>query len=421
MLITVLTLSVFACKAQEPEYDAVYLRDNINLRGNKVTYIGEDSLPNFEQMREYVATHAPEGGGGTADPDSVYATLTATDSINVGGKWYPALIKDPGALTYSILFYDSLNARWVAKELVDVTDSAKVIKALSGGVLDTMGTISANSLAVFGTGTQLKSSLLLSENSNYIDLSSTARIRESGQFEIWGDAGNFKIKSGSENVEWNFGGGIGIGWMYSANYDGFMVRLSATESLPTLSSYADGNSGVNLKDNDIVKIVNNGIITTVFYTDSTRINNKLIVDHCFNLSPWGIAPTGPKRGDVWTNNIDGHLYYHDGSDWNQLDQQASVIGSVIQPGVTLGTTVSFSKPVTVYNEITISSNTTLTPSAVSATAGCGAVLRAIGNGTNTLSFSGFGGTGTFDNSAGAVNLITFLYDGQDFWYQINVK
>lgn len=50
------------------------------------------------------------------------------------------------------------------------------------------------------------------------------------------------------------------------------------------------------------------------------------------------------------------------------------------------------------------------------------MYRLIGDGVHTPTFSGFkknSGSGNFDATSGRLNLITFIYDGVDYWYSIN--
>ena len=54
--------------------------------------------------------------------------------------------------------------------------------------------------------------------------------------------------------------------------------------------------------------------------------------------------------------------------------------------------------------------------------GFGASYRLIGDGAHTPTFSSrfiqSTGSGTYDNTLGVVNLVTFYFDGVDFWYSI---
>jgi hypothetical protein len=80
-------------------------------------------------------------------------------------------------------------------------------------------------------------------------------------------------------------------------------------------------------------------------------------------------------------------------------------------------------------EHTLDANDTLAPltwSGVSAFAnpipGFGAWYRLIGDGTHSPSFDAafkkVDGSGTFDSTLNAINLIKFFYDGVTYWYEI---
>lgn len=92
------------------------------------------------------------------------------------------------------------------------------------------------------------------------------------------------------------------------------------------------------------------------------------------------------------------------------------------------TTVYFHKPCYSCEHI-LTSNDTLTPAnpaLPSADAkpvpGFGALYRLIGDGSHSPSFDASfkksSASGDYDSTEGVVNLISFLYDGADFWYSI---
>jgi len=83
--------------------------------------------------------------------------------------------------------------------------------------------------------------------------------------------------------------------------------------------------------------------------------------------------------------------------------------------------VPFNKLCTITEHTVITADV-ITPDTKNAPiAGNGAIYRLIGNGTATPTFTGFNkssGSGNYDPTAGVVNLVTFLYDGVDYWYNI---
>lgn len=87
----------------------------------------------------------------------------------------------------------------------------------------------------------------------------------------------------------------------------------------------------------------------------------------------------------------------------------------------MSSSVAFNVPITVYETTTISSDIEITPNTTGAIAGYGAIWRVTGDGSHIITFTGFNGNLEFDNTAGLVSLITFIYDGEEYWYQIMVK
>ena len=71
---------------------------------------------------------------------------------------------------------------------------------------------------------------------------------------------------------------------------------------------------------------------------------------------------------------------------------------------------------------TLDSNDTFVPNTLNPMPGGGAIYRLVGDGTHWPTFDDSfvkgGASGDFDNTAGVVNLITFLFDGIDYWYTI---
>lgn len=84
--------------------------------------------------------------------------------------------------------------------------------------------------------------------------------------------------------------------------------------------------------------------------------------------------------------------------------------------------VPFNRACTVC-EHTLIANDTLVPSAlVTPVPGCGAIYRLIGDGTHIPVFTGFSQANSsfaYDETAGVVNIVVFLYDGFEYWYTIN--
>ncbi len=80
--------------------------------------------------------------------------------------------------------------------------------------------------------------------------------------------------------------------------------------------------------------------------------------------------------------------------------------------------IYFDHGLTIYNPDTITSNITIRPAITGKVPGYGAVLRVIGDGSHSITFTGFKGSQTFTTTAGFISLITFFYDGYDFWYAI---
>ena len=69
---------------------------------------------------------------------------------------------------------------------------------------------------------------------------------------------------------------------------------------------------------------------------------------------------------------------------------------------------------------TLLTSDTWTPNTYDPLVGGGAIYRIIGDGSHSPTFSGFyaSGSGAYDPTLNAVNLITFLYDGISYWYTI---
>ena len=61
------------------------------------------------------------------------------------------------------------------------------------------------------------------------------------------------------------------------------------------------------------------------------------------------------------------------------------------------------------------------PDTYDAVPGCGAIYRLVGDGSHSPTFTGFNkssSSGDYVNTLGTVNLVTFLYDGISYWYNI---
>lgn len=96
--------------------------------------------------------------------------------------------------------------------------------------------------------------------------------------------------------------------------------------------------------------------------------------------------------------------------------------------------IAYSKNVPFHNlcsvcEHTLTSNDELAPldhTAISAQAkpipGFGAIYRLLGDGSHSPTFAAAfkksSGSGDYVNTLGTLNLVTFLFDGVDFWYSI---
>lgn len=84
--------------------------------------------------------------------------------------------------------------------------------------------------------------------------------------------------------------------------------------------------------------------------------------------------------------------------------------------------IKFDHGCSVYAQTTISEATELTVDIVGAVAGYGAIVRLIGDGSTTptfhSSFKKSSSSGDYDPTLDVLNLVTFLFDGVDFWYSI---
>lgn len=83
--------------------------------------------------------------------------------------------------------------------------------------------------------------------------------------------------------------------------------------------------------------------------------------------------------------------------------------------------VPFNRPCTITEHTIISSDVIVPDTKNSPIPGNGAIYRLIGDGTHTPTFTGFqqsSASGVYDPTSGVLNLVTFLYDGVDYWYTI---
>jgi hypothetical protein len=89
--------------------------------------------------------------------------------------------------------------------------------------------------------------------------------------------------------------------------------------------------------------------------------------------------------------------------------------------VSATTVIPFDNPITYIPPKTITGAVTFTKSTTGAQAGYGAIIEVTADGTHIPDVSAFSsvGTGTYDNTAGVVNLFTFFYTGQRYVVAIN--
>lgn len=97
--------------------------------------------------------------------------------------------------------------------------------------------------------------------------------------------------------------------------------------------------------------------------------------------------------------------------------------------ITYSTSVKFTKPYMIC-EHTLNTSDTIIPLVVTdhrdpdyPIPGMSTVYRLIGDGSHSPTFSGFNkvkNTETYDTTLAAINLITFWFDGVDYWYSITL-
>lgn len=99
---------------------------------------------------------------------------------------------------------------------------------------------------------------------------------------------------------------------------------------------------------------------------------------------------------------------------NITDQQRVVV-------IDYNPKVPFNNSCTICEHILIS-NDVISPLTTLAVPGFGAMYRLIGDGIHSPTFDGFkksSGSGTYNPTLGILNLVTFIFDGVDYWYTIN--
>ena len=129
-------------------------------------------------------------------------------------------------------------------------------------------------------------------------------------------------------------------------------------------------------------------------------------------------PTVGQDNNAWGDVLNDYLSVSHNTDGTIKSTAVPFLSSST---TTMGTTVSFARPTTVYTAVTLTSDTTITPDTATKLPGGGAIWRVTGDGTHNLTFSGFVSNDTFDKTLNVVNLIVFLYDGTDYWYSITLK
>jgi len=160
-------------------------------------------------------------------------------------------------------------------------------------------------------------------------------------------------------------------------------------------------SQINAYSAETINNINNRLLTTTFniFTGNTNTN--------FNTF------TGITLQSNFYNKSQINLYT------GETNTILSYLNPVI--GIKFVSSVAFDHVSTVYSAFTNSTILTITPNSVNAKAGNQALMRVTGDGINNITFSGFNGSDIFNNALGQVNLISFIYDGTDYWYSITYK
>ena len=94
----------------------------------------------------------------------------------------------------------------------------------------------------------------------------------------------------------------------------------------------------------------------------------------------------------------------------------------ITPGLAVySALVPFDKACTVVHA-TITADDEFLPDTNNPMLGGGAIYRLIGDGTHSPSFDATfkksNASGNYDSTSGAINIVTFFFDGIDYWYSI---
>lgn len=109
----------------------------------------------------------------------------------------------------------------------------------------------------------------------------------------------------------------------------------------------------------------------------------------------------------------------EGRDYNNLVDDLQALYPIFnQP---FSGVVNLSKYYTHYTPWTCTSDVTLTIANDPTTMG-GAFIRIIGDGSHTVTFTAFKkleGSQDWDGTLNAINACSFIYDGIDYWYQID--
>lgn len=95
--------------------------------------------------------------------------------------------------------------------------------------------------------------------------------------------------------------------------------------------------------------------------------------------------------------------------------------NLLSRSASFSTAIQFNFATTAYAQQTVTVPLTFTPVSAGATAGSGAIVRLIADGTNAPTFPGFKesvGSAQYDNRAGVLNVVQFIFDGTDYWYSV---
>jgi hypothetical protein len=173
--------------------------------------------------------------------------------------------------------------------------------------------------------------------------------------------------------------------------------------LGTVDQVVINSSGINLKTGATYKVNGVDILSTLHNPVTLGTANGLSLS-TQQLS-LGLAST----------STTGAL---SNTDWNTFNNKkpAQSTNLTLNPA----TTLYFDKDYQ-YNSYTVASNITLTTSTTNGVALNKIELTLVGDGTHTVAFSGCtqdGSSGNFDNTLGAINKVSFYYDGTAIWYSM---